>query len=175
MKVYIVTPVSFPNGMAPANRIKCYAKALLTQGVEVEVIVYFRTEVFGVPPKNTTVIGMFEGIPYRYISGTTRRNKNPFIRRINDILDKRKALSYLKDILKEGDVVLGYMGLDVDFSLQVINTTHKCKAIFVSDLCELPYVTGEETQARLNKRRKTIEKQAPICDGYICISNLFKQ
>ena len=47
MKIYIVTGEPFPNGMAATNRIKCYAKAIHEGGLECEVVVYRRTEVYG--------------------------------------------------------------------------------------------------------------------------------
>ena len=36
MKVYIVTTEPFPNGLAATGRIKCYAKALISEGVDVD-------------------------------------------------------------------------------------------------------------------------------------------
>lgn len=45
MKVYIVTTEPFPNGLAATGRIKCYAKALISEGVDVEVVNFHRTEV----------------------------------------------------------------------------------------------------------------------------------
>ena len=47
MKVYIITKEPFPNGMAAVKRIVCYAKAWISQGIECEVLIYTRTEVYG--------------------------------------------------------------------------------------------------------------------------------
>ena len=75
MKVYIVTGEPFPNGMAATNRIKCYAWALLGQDVEVEVLIFRRTEGPGLMLGNKTGVGNFKGINYRYIGNTSIRKK----------------------------------------------------------------------------------------------------
>lgn len=170
MKVYIVTRIPFPNGMAPANRVKCYAKAIKSQEVEVEILVYTRTEIHGNSARNTDGNGNFEGITFRYIGGTPFRNKNLLFRRFYDYKDKKNCLKYLKKNLRQGDVVLGYIGHDIDYTVELINTIHACKAKFVRDLCELPYGTSVETKDAIKNREKVLKLQAPICDGYICIS-----
>ena len=78
MKILLVTNVSFPNGLAPGNRIKCYAKAILHAGIDCEVIIYRRTERYGYAPKNTIGEGVYEGIPFKYIAGTPLRGRNVF-------------------------------------------------------------------------------------------------
>lgn len=170
MKIYIVTRIPFPNGMAPANRIKCYAKAIKSQGVDVEILVYTRTEAYGSNPKNTCGNGFFDNIPFKYIGGTPFRNRNVIIRRYYDYKDKKDCLKYLKKNLIEKDIVLGYNGQDVDYTLQLIDTAHSCNALFIRDLCEFPYGTGVETPNTKKNREKVITIQAPKCDGYICIS-----
>ena len=97
MKVYIVTKEPFPNGMAAVNRIKCYAKALIGQGISCEVLIFTRTERYGQTPRNTIGKGVTdEGIPFRYIGGTPIRGKNVLIRKIHDRLDKWNTLRFLK-------------------------------------------------------------------------------
>ena len=62
MKVYIITREPFPNGMAATNRIKCYAKALIQEGVQCKVLIFIRTENKGTIIKNIEGKGVFEGI-----------------------------------------------------------------------------------------------------------------
>lgn len=171
MKVYIVTKEPFPNGMAAVNRIKCYAKAITEQGVECEVLIFTRTEKYGKAPRNMSGKGVSdEGIPFCYIGGTPLRGENVFIRQINDRLDKWNTLRILKRNLCPGDVVFMYFE-DVNFSLRLIKVAHSKGAVAVRDLCELPYGTGKETATAVQRRRKTLEKQLPLLDGIIPISD----
>lgn len=170
MKVYIVTDTPFPNGMAPANRIKCYAQALQSQGVAVEILIYHRTERYGVTPVNTEGEGQYQGVPFRYVGHTPLRSSNVLLRQYHDLRDKLDCLSYLSRTLMAGDVILSYMGHDVDFALRVVRLAHRRQAWFFHDLCELPYGTTQETAKTLRLRRRTVERLSPQCDGHICIS-----
>lgn len=171
MKVYIVTREPFPNGMAATNRIKCYAKALINIGVECTVLVFTQTEVYGKTPKNLVGKGTFEGISFQYIGGTPLRNKNVFIRQIDDRLDAYKLFFFLKKNLQKGDMVLAYLGYYSRFLNSIIDVVHKKGARFVRELCELPYGTSEETAKNVILRQKTLLKQFPKCDGFIAISD----
>lgn len=174
MKVYIVTRNPFPNGMAPANRIKCYAQAISSQGVDVEILIYTRTEVYGRPSHNICGSGVYSGIPYNYIGGTPLRHRNVILRRWYDYKDKKDCLNYIRHNVKENDVVLAYLGLDVDYALKLIDVVHSNGAKYFNELCELPYGTTQETKATVKGRRKTIELLSPKCDGHICISKALK-
>ena len=171
MKVYLITREPFPNGMAATNRIKCYAKALINIGVECTVLVFTRTEVYDKRPKNLVGIGTFEGVPFQYIGGTPLRNKNVFIRKINDYLDRLRLVMFLIKRLKSGDIVLWYCGVFVSFVNAIIDIVHIKNAKFVRDVCELPYGTSEETIRNIKLRKKTLLRQFPKCDGFITISD----
>lgn len=171
MKIYIITGEPFPNGMAATNRIKCYASAIHEGGLECEVVVYRRTEVYGCPVRNTVASGKYEDVPYRYIAGTTLRHKNLLIRQVLDRLDIWRTWSYLKRNMKTGDVLFLYMGGNVDLMLRFMNVAHGNGAYCVRDLCELPYGTGAETQTAIRMRKKTLERQFPKLDGIISISD----
>lgn len=170
MKVYIITREPFPNGMAGTNRIKCYAKALISRGVECVVLNYTRTEVYGKKIQNIDGNGIFEGIPFKYIGGTPLRGCNVILRRINDYLDKERLKRYLKKVLHPKDVVFGYAGQDVNYIISIINIAHDNGAYFVRDLCELPYGTRTETLKAIKGRKAILEQQFPLCDGIISIS-----
>lgn len=171
MKVYIITKEPFPNGMAATNRIKCYARAITEQGVECEILNFTRTEVYGKEPKNTIGKGYYEGIPFRYIGGTPLRASNVIVRQLNDRLDRWKLKTYLKCNLREGDIVLGYIGTDVLYVNQLIKITHNCGAKYIRELCEYPYGTSVESKAIIKNREITFSEQFPICDGFIAISD----
>lgn len=170
MKVFILTGEPFPNGMASTNRIKCYARAIQEGGLDCEVIVFRRTEIFGQKPKNTEGQGTINGTPFHYIGDTPLREKNIVIRHINDRLDHWKTKEYLKQNLKKGDVLFLYLGKHVKFALKCMKVAHKKGAFCVRDLCELPYGTGTETESAKYLRKITFEQQFPKLDGIISIS-----
>ena len=158
--------------MAATNRIKCYARAIAEQGIECEILNFTRTEVYGKTPQNTEGVGIYEDIPFKYIGGTPLRASNVIVRQLNDRLDRWKLKTYLKCNLREGDIVLGYIGTDVLYVNQLIKIIHNCGAKYVRELCEYPYGTNSaESKAIIKNREITFSKQFPICDGFIAISD----
>ena len=171
MKVYILTGEPFPNGMAATNRIKCYARAIKEGGIDCEVVIFRRTERYGVKPKNTDGQGKIEGgIPYRFIGGTPLRGSNVFKRQIDDQLDILRTKRYLQRNLQKGDVLFFFMGYYIKLMLELMNIAHDIGAFCVRDLCELPFGTGAETKRAIRLRNKTFKEQFPKIDGIISIS-----
>lgn len=170
MKVYIVTNIAFPNGMAPGNRIQCFAKALNSVGVDNEVIVYKRSERFGIPARNTIGEGMFEGIRFRYVGKTPLRSSCLLVRRINDVRDRLVLKHFLKKNLRPNDIIFMYAGLDVEYDIEMCKVAHSCSAYYVHELCEYPYGTGTETKATAKKRKIVETKLLPSVDAIIPIS-----
>jgi len=167
MKVYIIAYEPFPNGMAATNRIKCYAKALRYAGVDCEVILYNRTEVYGKKPKNIEGCGIYDGIPFKYIGGTPLRNWNPLVRKILDCIDKRKTIAYLNSNLKSGDLVFLYSGNDIHFPLKIVDVARRNESFAIRELCELPFVTDDE----FIDREIVLKRHFPQFDGFVCISD----
>lgn len=170
MKIYLVTNVGFPYGMASANRIRCYAKALMTAGVDAEVIIYRRTERFGVRPQNVQARGVCEGVPFRYMSESPIRENSKAKRLCRDYVDKAVLISFLRRSLLQGDVIFLYNGFDVEFNIFLTNYAHRKGWKVVYELCELPYGTGRETGKAIRKRNKVIHGLFPRLDGIIPIS-----
>lgn len=172
MKVIILTGEQFPNGMAATNRIKCYARAIIEGGSDCEVVIFRRTERYGIKPDNIEGKGVFAvDIPFRFISGTPLRGSNVIKRQIEDLLDEWKTKRFLKHNLQKDDVLLLYMGQYVKQSLRFMRVAHSIGAFCVRDLCELPYGTGAETKKAIRLRKLTFEKQFPQLDGIISISD----
>ncbi len=170
MKVFIISSVPIPNGMASTKRIKCLARAIKDSGLEVEVITYIRTEHYGKNPNNTEGRGLFNEIPYWYTGGTPIRSSNVFLRRFNDYFDKKTLLTYLKNEIKLGDVVYMYDGNNWDFSVRVAKLVHERNAFYVKDLCELPYGDNIETDKRRENREKSFKYEFPLIDAITPIS-----
>lgn len=172
MKVIILTGEPFPNGMAATNRVKCYARAIKDGGVDCEVLIYRRTERYGQKPNNTEGEGFFaESIPFRFIGGTPLRGSNLLKRQLNDRLDVWRTCLYLKKNLQQGDVLFLYIGVNVEIMLRFMKAAHEVGAFCVRDLCELPYGTGNETEKTIRLRKSLLERQFPLLDGIISISD----
>ncbi len=170
MTIYIITKQPFPNGMAGTNRIICYAKAIIAQGIPCKVLIFTRTEIYGNKPKNNEGRGCFEGIDFEYIGGTPIRSANLFIRKANDILDKKRLKLYLNKNLTKDDIVFGFCS-EVNLINSIIKIAHNKKAKYVKELCELPFGTGKETKDTIKKRDSVLKSQYPLCDGIIAISD----
>ena len=173
MKVILLTGEPFPNGMAATNRIKCYVRAIKEGGLDCEVIIFRRTEVYGKRPNNTEGQGSFNGIPYRFIGGTPLRGSNVLIRKMNDLFDIRRTEIYLKNNLAKGDILFFYTGGGgyVKLMLRLMAVAKKNKAFCIRDFCELPYGTGSETYNNRRFRKITLEHQLSKLDGIISISD----
>jgi len=171
MKVIILTGEPFPNGMAATNRIKCYAHAIKEGGIDCEVLIFRRTEVYGKQPKNVDGQGTFEGILFRFIGGTPLRGSHAIIRQLNDRVDAWRTKKYLNRNLQKGDVLFFYMGEYVKLMLRFMSIARKKGAFCVQNLDELPYGTSAETKRAIQLRKTTLEQQLPKIDGVISISD----
>lgn len=171
MKVYIVTGEPFPNGMAATKRIYNYSLALIEQNIEVEIVIFRRTEFGKQQFGNRSGNGIIDGITYRYASNTPIEKGNRIRKKLNRYLDQWRTINYLKNKVTSNDVILFYCGLYVDFTLSVIKHTRNNNCVYVRDLCELPYGTGKETNYTIKKRNQTFQEQFPQMDGLICISD----
>ena len=162
MKIYLITGVPFPFGMAPTNRIKCYAKAIESQGVECEIVLYLQRQI-----SLSERSGMHDGIRYMFV-GQPIRHKDGLMMKLEQLADEIRLLRYLKKVLNEGDIVISY-GATVGFTPIVVRTVHKKKAKFVLELVELPYGTSAET-LKMKVNRQKILNQFVTYDGVIAIS-----
>lgn len=164
MKLYIITSSSFPSGMADTKRLICYAKAVLEEGIDCEVLVYKRYSGFGeIQPKSN-----FEGINYRYVGGKSERGNNRFLSRFYDIVDRCSLYWFLKRNLKSGDVVLCYGSL---YTSLIIDLVHSKKAKFVESLTEYPFLFDENSRFRAYYKSFVQGSLFPKFDGVLPISD----
>lgn len=169
MKIFIATCDPFPNGMASTSRIKCYCKALIKAGIECEVVVFHRTEVYGTTLQNTIGKGVFEGIPFSYVGGTPLRASNLFVRKLNDWLDKIKLLRYLNKSVKSEDAIFTYYRQN-NIERPLLTLARWKRWRIFQELCEYPYATGtvdSSVEAKCKKYMSTIFRGYT---GAICIS-----
>ena len=170
MKVCILTNEPFPEGMAAAQRIKCYARALRSAGAECEVVVCTRTEHRG-SVRNTHNSGFFDGVAFRYIGDSTVISEHRWIRKWNGWNGNRRTVNHIRKNLSHGDVLFMYMGRYPDLMLRFMKAAKKVGAYCVRDLCELPYGTGAETPEYVTLRNRVLDEQFPLLDGVVSISD----
>jgi glycosyltransferase involved in cell wall biosynthesis len=92
-KLLIVGDLSFPNGLAAAQRVKLISYSLLKQGFEVKILCTRANE--RPPYKNIEVKGFSEGIEFEYAPGFTKRPKKFLYRRLIDSWGFIRTLSHL--------------------------------------------------------------------------------
>jgi glycosyltransferase involved in cell wall biosynthesis len=89
--VCIARTFGFPNGMAPTQRLRLMARALVEQSVAVTVLIMWVSE----SPQlieNTRVRGEWHGVHFEYTTGTTIRSPHFFVRRWVEMLGIVRAL-----------------------------------------------------------------------------------
>lgn len=168
MKVYIMVRDGFPYGMAATNRVICYAKGLIANGIPCEVIVVRRTEVYGKPILNLHAQGSYQNIPFRYIGGHTQRSKSRFCRVISDWLDVFRIWKFCQTGTESSDVILNYLRED-RLNWFILNAAHRNKVKVIRELCEYPYGGKRECSD------KTLKRIFKKFDGFIVISEALKK
>ena len=81
MKIVIFGGFRFPHDLAPAPRIYAYAKGLIENGVDAQVLCFKALERPDSKMVNTEAKGIYDGIPFEYLSGTTFRPSSFWRRR----------------------------------------------------------------------------------------------
>lgn len=167
MHIYIVTREPFPEGMAAVKRIVCLAKAYIVAGLDCKVIV-FRP---GSADANYPAKGLFEGIPYEYIGGSSKRKNGFLLSKIQAFYHTVSLLWFLISRLKSDDVVFGYLYSGNRLRKEIIKLVHRKNACFIADLCEYPFITGPETKQKINDRNYELKRLMPLYDGVVAISD----
>ncbi|MCO5935983.1 glycosyltransferase family 4 protein [Mucilaginibacter sp. RB4R14] len=90
-RIAIICGYSFPDGLAPTNRILTYSKGLVELAVKVHIFIYFPTDSI---EKNLPVNGSVNGINYHY-PGTRSYPSNKFIRKLSHIFYCYKSIRVL--------------------------------------------------------------------------------
>lgn len=169
MKVFILTKEPFPIGMAATNRIINYARGLIANGVDCEVIVCSRTERYGKERNYQTSGVTSSGVPFRYIPPTPQRSAHFIGRRIYDFLDGFKVTKWIKHNVANGDYIL-YYNIHILHMRQIIRVCHQNNIKIVRELCEYPYGTRSDSKTAKIQRWLYERLIMPKFDGFIAIS-----
>lgn len=169
MKVYILTRGPFPIGMAATNRIICLAKAFRHAGVDCSVVIFKRTRTYSTSSIPDT--GTFEGIPYKYIGGSSKRANGTWMAKFQSFLLAIQLLIFLTTCVRYGDVVYYFFGKSNLLKRIMIWIIHKKGGFCVSELCEYPFGTGKETKKIIKQRKYELNHIFPQYDGIVAISD----
>lgn len=176
MKIGIISPYPFPDGLAATNRIKAYSKALLLQGVDVTVIIPEPREnkenlkEYNCPYDS----GCYDGINYIYPSG---RYKNRYkILRALSIKTKYRSIrgfyKTVKYLLKNKDFDHIIISNDVPSYLWIYSQCAKlikAKSIFIFD--EYPTPIRHKLKSDIPFWKKfAYKKVLKNIDAYISIT-----
>ncbi len=171
MKVFIVTGEPFPNGMAATNRIKCYAKAIIAQHIDCEVVIVQKTE-NALHPKNTLQSGLADNIvPFRYVLGSPINSRNWLIRQFVIRTSFLRMSWFLSKRVNAGDVIFGYLGNNLKLTEYLMQFAHRRGAVYCRDLCELPYFMIGDKHLAQQKRQYMFDNVFPRTDGVVAISD----
>ena len=168
MKIYFVVRNCFPNGLATTTRVVNYCKGFIENNINCEVIIPIAIERYETSHKNTEYRGVYEGIPFQYISKTPIRSKYLLYRQIKDIIDYLKTLIYLTIHVTDKDIILVYEGGNT-WCYWLAQVSRFKKAHIIMELNELPYI-GENNIRSVRKRNKMLNLIFPLFDGFITIS-----
>lgn len=106
MNIHFYINTSFPYGMAAAKRRLCYAKGLMAEGHNIDVVVCRKCLDKG-DDDGMPEVGTFRGIPYVYVCGKYKHSKRNKVMRGMDywVFDYIMAFFYALKHMNRGDAV----------------------------------------------------------------------
>lgn len=107
MKVAVITQASFPEGLAPTNRVIYHAKGLKANGIETKIFITLPTENWR-NVKNINTRGEILGIPYEYVWKETKRSKYFIGRRIHDLLSPLRTAFKIRKEKYEAALLISF-------------------------------------------------------------------
>lgn len=171
MRIIFILDNSYPNGKASAARVREYGKGFVDNGVETLVwmpVPRQRYQDAGVQnPQTKGTDG--NGVQFSCISGASKRNKNFFIRQMQDLYGYTLTLLRILTCCRKDDYVVIYEGTPRWYKL-CVKAVHMTKAKCGIELNELPYGTGRETERTKAARKVMLEKIFPKVDFIWAIS-----
>ena len=82
-KIIIITSEAFPNGMAGTNRIISLAKGFISNGVQCEVISFYKYAISGADTPNPTA-GNFDGVKFRNVFSSPFKSPHLAVRQFHE-------------------------------------------------------------------------------------------
>lgn len=171
MMIHFYINSSFPYGMAAAKRRLCYAKGLMKQGHDIDVVICQKCiekgNDDGFPSK-----GMYKSIPYTYVCGKYKHSKGNKIMRGLDylIIDCIRSFFYALKHIRREEIVYVYF-YPIFLQILILLATKIKGAKVVKETCEHPSALGN-VNSKWHKFCKWFEYKfvMPHYDGFIAIS-----
>ena len=168
MKGKIYFNASYPYGHASTNRVHNIAKGLTQNNVQVEIIITNPTEK-NYKTLNNNMNGIYEEVNFTYISNTTVRHKNIFVRKFIDYYCYFKV--YFKILFTSSDdfmILVG--GAYFDFRLLIPLLVKFKKTKLFLEINEYPHINSQNNLLKKIKNYVFYNLQLPFFDGFIVIS-----
>lgn len=171
MKIHFYINNTFPYGMAGAKRRLCYAKGLLAEGHNIDVVICQKCLEKGHDDVFSRK-GLYKGIPYIYVCGKYKFPKKNKIMRGLDylVIDYIRSFFYALKNIHRGDAVYAYY-YPIFLQILILLAAKLNGAKVVKETCEHPSALGN-INSKWHKFCKWFEYKfvMPHYDGFIAIS-----
>lgn len=144
MNIFVISIYPFPEGLAPTNRIKAYAKGLIQAGAKVNVVLPFPTDAFvSSPPLG---LGIIDGIHYEYTSGVCKSRYKLFralsiysgYRKFKGFITSFVSLNKHNKVHKIDTVILSSDSLNLLIFYSLTSKIIGAKFVFIFDEYPIP-------------------------------------
>jgi glycosyltransferase involved in cell wall biosynthesis len=141
MNVTILLNEPFPKGMAATNRVISYSKGLLENDVEVNVICLKPHEIEDETIRNSNSEGIYYGIKFNYIDGTTIWQNNKFIKNILMIKITLNSILKIYRLNKTNKIFAFLLVSNNPFHILIFGlTSYVLKIKYIQEKSEFPFV-----------------------------------
>lgn len=168
MNIRVIYKGPYPNGPVTTKRVHYICKGLVENGASVELLIPIRTESpFKV--SNINKSGEFEGIKYYYVSSSTIRSNNFFIKFFQDLLSQ--SITIFKILLNKPNADINLViGPSFDFRLLIPIITKLTKAKTILEINEYLFVNYKNILLKKIKYFIFCKLIIPRYNGFIVIS-----
>lgn len=175
MKIIIVLEGPFPYGLAATNRLISYSKGIAELSNSVEILCLKPTEKKSGKIRNKNINGVFEGIEYQYLSGTTIRPASTMKRIFLYLKGVSKTLIYICSTSRHKKVDVIFMGISnfpVTFLFFLLSRIYKIK--FIHERSEYPFLSSSKSLIKKLKLQIYLKLTLKLFDGLIVITSILE-
>lgn len=158
----------FPYGSGASARIIAYSKAIIYAHSQVTVLCMNFTEIDIKTAVNLRRSGVFEQIPFEYVSGSPIRNTNFLKRRLGSALGKIRTVHRI--IVKKPVAIIGYTK-SLPNMIFLALASRLVGSKLVLEMCEITYKEPASSKFESFRRRCRYGIVSYLSDGFIAISD----
>ncbi len=170
------TGFSFPDGTGATSRVLAFAKGLIRNGAQVNVLCPKPTENQHTGNRNLQLKGVYEGIPFEYTCGQRMVAKSrigAFLLYLNGLWRACKAILTINKKLPVDAILLWYAELPLNFIVFSI-LAKSIGAILIAEKSEFPFVYSSRTAFVRMKMFFYQMITLKVIDGLIVISSFLE-